>query len=81
METKTKVIILTVGLKKDGESGVVVELPVSMLEAVADRIVAEQEKCELCRRDGAVARLVVAYAELLGYEDAYLLEAREWRGI
>ena len=81
MEVKTKVIIFTVGFARDAASGETKELPVRMLEETANRILKEQEKCELCRSDGAVARLISVYAELLGYEDAYFVEARVWRGV
>lgn len=79
MKDKTKVIILSVGMGRDELSGEMFELPIEMLEATADEILSEQEKCELCRRDGAVARLILAYAELIGYEDAYFVEAREYK--
>lgn len=81
MKDKTKVIILSVGLTNDGESGIRVDLPVKMLEAVADKILLEQEKCELSIEGGAVARLISAYAELLGYEDGFFVDAREMRGL
>jgi hypothetical protein len=79
MEVKTKVIIFTIGLASDEESGVVVELPVQMLDTTAEKIVTEQDKCEMCLAEGAVNRLICAYAELLGYEAAYFVSAREMR--
>lgn len=79
MEPKTEIIIITIGLKEDDASGLVLELPIEILAAAAQRIIAEQEKCELCRYGGAVARLILAYAELLGYKDAYFVEARRYK--
>lgn len=81
MEVKTKVIIFTVGFARDAASGETKELPVRMLEETANRILKEQEKCELCRRDGAVARLISSYGELLGYEDGFFVYAREMHGL
>ena len=74
-------LLITIALQSDEEDGDIGCVIVGVTCDAANWILAEQEKCELSIEGGAVARLISAYAELLGYEDGFFVDAREMRGL
>ena len=73
-------IIITVALQRDTESGDVHCLSLPVTEEVAERVLNEQEACELLSDGGALAELLNAYAILCGYQCAWFICA-EVKGV
>ena len=73
---KEKVLIrIKIALEENEEQGIVDNITLTVLREVGEKILAEQERCDVCREGGEISLLLSAYARLNGYRRAYFIQA------